>query len=169
MDKVQFKKLVRLGENERVDFKECYYDDKASLIHDILCLANASVDGERYIIFGVSDNKKLVGLKTPIKHNRNNLIDIFRNAGPNKSIYNSLNFEKFEIGKKVFAVITVHSRPDKPFFLKTDCKCGKKTVRAGVVYTRNADIISVAMSQRNRIRCKKFSRQSRVVLISQKR
>lgn len=144
MDKDQFKKLISLGENKGVDFKERYYDNNnnASLVHDVLCMANAKIDGERYIIFGVSDDKKLVGLEPSIKHKQNDLIQIFRNANPNRSIYNSLNYEEFEVNGKKFAVITIENRPDKPFFLQKDFedkKDKKKTVRAGVIYTRNAD------------------------------
>ncbi len=126
MDKAQFKKLISLGENEGVDFKECYYDDNASLIHDVLCMANAKIDGERYIIFGISDDKKLIGLDTPLKHKRNDLIQIFRNANPNRSIFNSLNFEAFELDGQSFAVITIQNRPDKPFFLRLTINMGKR-------------------------------------------
>lgn len=139
MDKAQFKKLISLGENEGVDFKEYYYDDNVSLIHDVLCMANAKIDGERYIIFGISDDKKLIGLDTPLKHKRNDLIQIFRNANPNRSIFNSLKFKALDLDGQSFAVITIQNRPDKPFFLKANYKHGKKTVRAGVIYTRNAD------------------------------
>ena len=37
------------------DFKLQHHENNAELIHDILCLANAEHDGERYLIFGVED------------------------------------------------------------------------------------------------------------------
>ena len=52
MDKHSFEKLVQSGENEQVDFKESYHKNKASLVHDILCMSNSKADGSRYILFG---------------------------------------------------------------------------------------------------------------------
>ena len=77
-----------------LDFKERYHDNNASLIHNILCMANTKIDKDCYIIFGISDDKKLVGLDTPIKHNENDLIQTIKRAKPNRSIYNSLNLEE---------------------------------------------------------------------------
>jgi predicted HTH transcriptional regulator len=37
------------------DFKRQHHTNKSDLLHDILCLANANHDGDRYIIFGVED------------------------------------------------------------------------------------------------------------------
>lgn len=42
-------------EGQYWDFKEKYHDNKASLLHDILCLSNALHKGNKYLILGVSD------------------------------------------------------------------------------------------------------------------
>ena len=45
----------RKTEGRYWDFKLQHHENKAELIHDILCLANAEHDGERYLIFGVEN------------------------------------------------------------------------------------------------------------------
>ena len=45
----------RKTESRYWDFKLQHHENNAELIHDILCLANAEHDGQRYLIFGVED------------------------------------------------------------------------------------------------------------------
>jgi len=49
------------------DFKQKFHDDFYDLLHDIICLSNVIHDGERYIIFGISDELDVVGLKSEDK------------------------------------------------------------------------------------------------------
>lgn len=59
----QQKELVEIVENliqshredDWWDFKECHHEDKAALLHDIICLANNRVNHDAYLIFGVRD------------------------------------------------------------------------------------------------------------------
>lgn len=44
------------------DFKQEFHEDMASLVHDIICMANVVCKEDRYIVFGVSDSLKIVGL-----------------------------------------------------------------------------------------------------------
>ena len=58
------KKLISLRkEGTHWDFKEHHHKRSGEMIHDILCLANADYDGERYLIYGVRDSDyQVVGL-----------------------------------------------------------------------------------------------------------
>ena len=48
------KELIRTGsEDEWWDFKECHDEDKASLLHHIICLANNRAYRDAYLILGV--------------------------------------------------------------------------------------------------------------------
>ena len=47
--------IDRQTEGTYWDFKRQHHENSAELIHDVLCLANADHDGDRYIIFGVED------------------------------------------------------------------------------------------------------------------
>ena len=50
-------------EGDYWDFKEMWHDNKASLLHDIICMANNQAGRDAYIIFGVSDSKSLGGVQ----------------------------------------------------------------------------------------------------------
>ena len=47
--------VSRKTEGRYWDFKIRHHENKAELIHDVLCLANAEHKGRRYLIFGVED------------------------------------------------------------------------------------------------------------------
>ena len=59
-------------EGDYWDFKQEPHDNKASLLHDILCLSNSLHRGNRFLIYGVSDPKdgtEVIGL-TKEQNNR---------------------------------------------------------------------------------------------------
>ena len=71
-------------EGEYWDFKAKPHDNKADLLHDLLCLANSLHKGNRYLIFGVEDLAKgaaFLGLQpeTPGRKSQANYIDFVRN------------------------------------------------------------------------------------------
>ena len=47
--------INRRTEGTYWDFKRCHHKNKADLIHDVLCLANAKHSGRRFLVFGVDD------------------------------------------------------------------------------------------------------------------
>ncbi len=67
MDAKSLLELIARGENEKVDFKRELNlessDEKAELIKDLVSLAN-SVNDHGYLIVGVDDNKRSIGITT---------------------------------------------------------------------------------------------------------
>ena len=57
-------------EDDYCDFKQCYHDNKASRLHDIICMANNLSGKDGYIIFGVEDKTMNV---LGIEHDANRL------------------------------------------------------------------------------------------------
>jgi len=60
-------------EGDYWDFKQEPHDNKASLLHDILCLSNSLHRGNRFLIFGVSDPKEgteIIGLMQEQKNRK---------------------------------------------------------------------------------------------------
>ena len=55
--------LLIEDECEWLDFKQSFHDNNVKLLHDIICLANAKADGDRYLVFGVANNKNIVGIE----------------------------------------------------------------------------------------------------------
>lgn len=55
---MQLDELIRQpAESEWLDFKREYHDNTADLLHDVLCLANAYADSDRYLVFGVANDR----------------------------------------------------------------------------------------------------------------
>lgn len=146
--------LLSQGESECADFKEIYYLDeegrqnqeeqkkkKVDFLHDILCMANSYFPDDRYIVFGIKDSGEIVGVSEEAfqKIQESQIIDLMRNAGLNKPLYNYVKLQKLSYGEKKLLVLRIKNVPQKPFFLEKDYGCKQKIIRAGVVYTRNKD------------------------------
>ena len=52
-------------EGECWDFKQEWHDNIADLVKDIICFANTTHDENCYLIFGVSNDLQVVGMKKP--------------------------------------------------------------------------------------------------------
>lgn len=83
-------------EGDYWDFKEMWHDNKASLLHDIICMANNQVGRDAYIIIGVSDSKspdgvKVKGVPETNRRDQQQLISFLRNkkfaGGLRPSVY----------------------------------------------------------------------------------
>jgi predicted HTH transcriptional regulator len=83
-------RLLSEGESEYLDFKEKMHKSNLELIHDILCLANSNNSSDRYIIYGVADNRDVVGVpdNEAEKWKTNRIVNILRSASLNRSLYN---------------------------------------------------------------------------------
>jgi hypothetical protein len=130
--------LISSDESEALDFKIVFHEHNIELIHDILCLANANAQGDRYLVFGVSDDRTIHGIQNDPNPKDNAMIqDLLRASKFNR--IPTVRLEKLAIEGKKLAVLRIKNRPDKPFFLTTDIVEGKERIRAGVIYTRLGD------------------------------
>lgn len=53
--------LLREPESEWLDFKEKFRENSVKLVHDILCLSNSYAETDRYLVFGVANDKTVEG------------------------------------------------------------------------------------------------------------
>lgn len=124
------------------DFKQEPHKDNASLLHDIICLANCHHKGDRYLILGVTDPPKceIKGLISG-QENRKNQADIndflskIDFAGDNRP---EIEFQTLKINEKEIDVIIIKNKRFKPYFLTENYKKGK-IIRANYIYTRIGD------------------------------
>lgn len=126
--------FLNQSESEFLDFKQKFSSNKADLVHDILCMANCSHNGSRYLVFGVTDNKEVVGIDDKSAISSHDLYDLFKNLQINripKFKLNSLILKE----RRVFC-LEIYDLPNKPYFLLKDYNYQGSNVRAGVVYTR---------------------------------
>lgn len=128
-------------ECEYLDFKQKFHESNLKLVHDIMCLANAYTDSDRYLVFGVSDQKDIIGVQNDTNRKKgSNIQDMLRSSNFNRIPTVYLMTVVYSPSNKIeIDVLVIKNRPDKPFFLNKDKREGKDTIRAGVVYTRLGD------------------------------
>ncbi len=126
------------------DFKEVPHDSNAALLHDILCLANASHSGNRYIIYGVTDpvdGCRLIGL-TAGQQNRKTqagFIDLLRSKKFAGDLRPGLELHTIQLGLTELDILVLADRPFKPYYLVESYRVKDKEVRAYYIYTRTGD------------------------------
>lgn len=129
-----------IAENESVwiAFKRDFHTNTAKLLHDILCLSNSHYDGDRFIIFGVKNDKTIYGIEAdPNRKTNADLHDFLRQANLNKIPQIELTF--YELEGHEIGLLHIKNQAFKPYFVRKDFTKDKFCVRGGVVYTRLAD------------------------------
>ncbi|MBI5459007.1 ATP-binding protein [Methanobacterium sp.] len=128
------------------DFKEEPHEDNASLLHDLICLANCNHEGDRYLILGVTDPAKgceIKGLTSEQKNRKNQvkLVDFLSNVHFAAENRPEIEVQTLKIDEKEIDVIIIENKRFKPYFLTKDYNKSKKEkiVRANYIYTRIGD------------------------------
>ncbi len=163
--KITVDELTRLinentAEATHVDFKQVWHDNKAKLIHDILCLANSDYNGDRFLLFGVDNNAKIVGVQDSDKNRKDNakLFDLLRQSNFNR--LPDIDIYTLQANNSDVDVIQIGNTAHKPYFLTKDKKHnGKTTVRAGAVYCRNGTSNTPINSTASEIEIEKMWRE----------
>lgn len=127
-------------ESEILDYKLEYHLDKAKLLHDILCLANADSQHQRQLIFGVSDHlDSFPGIANDQnRRDQSKLISWLRTIHLNRLPDIALTTEY--ISGLEFDILTIQNRPEKPYFLTQCYRDGKTSLQQGAIYTRDKDV-----------------------------
>jgi hypothetical protein len=129
--------ILRENEHTHLDFK-LLYGGNPDFVHDIICMANVLGDKPRHLVFGVNDQKEIVGLADDQKKALNNIIDTLRGAKlnfmPHLELFNCICPDE-----KVVQILRVHGDSYKPYWLTQDYTFQGRTIRAGVIYTRLGD------------------------------
>lgn len=123
------------------DFKERKHENKASLLHDIICLANADYRGDRYLIFGVSDEGTVVGVdKDAGGKKQNDYIDFLRGQNFVEKAHPEVELHSMQIkGKEIEILKILDISSGRPFYLEKEYNCKGKILRPFHIYTRNGD------------------------------
>jgi Putative DNA-binding domain len=131
--------LLSQSESENLDFKRQFHSNNVELLHDVVCLVNSYTEGDKYLVFGIEDDKTVVGVQSdPNRKNNAGIQDLFRQSNFNRIPTVNLQTIKYQTNIEI-DIITIENRPDKPFFLLKDKTFQGKTMRAGVIYTRLGD------------------------------
>lgn len=145
------KELIRKGrEDDWWDFKECHHEDKATLLHDIICLANNRADGDAYLILGVRDKTfEIIGVENdPHRKNQQNIVDFLSTKGFAGQVRPRVEVRTIRVESHEVDVFIIKNSVDVPYYLvesytdkkyKPDPPKKGKTVQAFHIYTRVMD------------------------------
>lgn len=128
-------------EDDYWDFKEKWHDNKADLLHDIICLANNRVDKEAYLIIGVRDKTyEIIGVEEDQnRKNQQKVIDFLKNISFVSGIRPSIEVKTIMIDNHELDILIVKNSYDTPYFLLKDYSDKGKIVRKFSIYTRVKD------------------------------
>lgn len=143
MDIDKVKEIIKEGrETEIIDFKEQFHDNKAELLHDILCLANNTQFQDAYIVFGINDKGETIGVESQLS--RIKLADIHDFLNSKRSIFFNNDLPEVNVisldhlGHKL-DVLEIKSTFKVPFFLLEHYQVRGKSVLSGHIYSRTGD------------------------------
>lgn len=106
-------------EDDWWDFKQCHYEDRASLLHDIICLANNRADRDAYLILGVEDNTfNIIGVENdPKRKNQQNIVDFLRLPNFAGQIRPRVEVRTVYIEEHEIDVFIIKNSTDVPYYL----------------------------------------------------
>ena len=136
--------LVQRGtEGTYWDFKRQHHENKADLIHDVLCLANADHEGDRFLVFGVHDGTLAVHSvdNTPNRRRQADIVNLFRGNSIKffQSRIPAFHLRELDYDGKLLDVLVIEDMPHKPYYLVEDYGERKKKIQAHHIYTREGD------------------------------
>ena len=122
------------------DFKQEYHQNKANLLHDIICLANNLDDRDAYIIFGVADNGEILGVENDEnRKNQENFITFLRDKSFSEGYRPSIEYTRIKWNNHEIDILVIKRNRRTPYYLTKDFHDGKETVKAYYIYTRVID------------------------------
>lgn len=128
-------------EGDYWDFKEEWHENKADLLHDIICLANNRVNRDAYIIIGVTDKTYEIKnvKKNKNRRNQQQVIDFLKSIKFSGGIRPEIEVRTINIENNELDILIVKNSYDTPYFLLEDYRDKEKLVRRYSIYTRVKD------------------------------
>ncbi len=121
-------------ENEFWDFKQEWHKEMSDLLKDIVCFVNTVHDKNCYLIFGISNDLKIVGMNKPRK-NQADILAAISNLQFAGDIYPKIKVDTVKINQCEVDVLTIYNEQQVPIYLKKPY--GK--MMSGCIYSRVGD------------------------------
>lgn len=139
------------------DYKQKYHENKAKLLHDVLCLANNLENRIAYLIIGVNDNGDIVGIKPNDKIIKQaDLIDLMRNREFSADYRPAVSINKLEIEGSILEVIQIEPNTNVPYYLTNDYQYEGFICKSNYIYTRTMDSNTPRNKSADRIQVEKL-------------
>ena len=125
-------------ESEYWDFKRQWHENKADLLHDIICMANNLSDNDGYIIIGIDEENDYSIRDVKLDKNRKNtqkIVDFLKDkkfVGDNRP---TVYVQPIEWAEQFIDVIIIQNNMHTPYYLKEDFQ----GIKANYIYTRIMD------------------------------
>ena len=116
------------------DFKQEWHENIADLIKDIICFANTVHDENCYLIFGVSDDLSVTGMKKA-RRKQADIIDTISTLTFAGDAYPAIDVKTVVYDDVELDVLTVYNVESTPIYLKRQYG----SMRPGCIYTRVGD------------------------------
>ena len=131
--------IRRKAEGVHWDFKRQHQADKGTLIHDILCLANAQYSGDRFLIFGVGDEDFSLHSvdRDAGRRKQADVAALFRDHSDKffESRFPEFHLEEISLDGQLIDVLVIKDLPFKPYYLVQRYK----QIPAHQIFTRVCD------------------------------
>lgn len=129
------------SEGDYWDFKEFHHDNKANLLHDIICMANNLTDEDGLIIFGVQDGTyKVAGCESdPNRRNLNSFVNFLKGKKFVGGIRPQIELYTIFLEGHGLDVLLIKNDKMTPYFLVESFRDLNREVRAFHIYTRVGD------------------------------
>lgn len=135
--------LIQLKqEGEYWDFKRQWHENKADLLHDIICMANNLSNNDGYIIIGIDEETHYSIRDVKLDENRKNtqkIVDFLKDkkfAGDNRP---TVYVQTIEWAEENIDVVVVQNNMNTPYYLAVDYRDKEKLLKANHIYTRIMD------------------------------
>lgn len=126
--------LQKGKEGDCWDFKQEWHENMPDLIKDIICFANTVHDEDCYLIFGVSDDLKIKGMKKS-RRKQADILDTLSNLMFAGDVVPQILVDTIEYEGESLDVLTIFNTNITPVYLKKPY--GK--MNAGCIYLREGD------------------------------
>jgi hypothetical protein len=139
-----YKLISSKREGTNWDFKECPHENNASLLHDIISMANCNYNEDRFIIIGVSDPNvgcKIEGLTNGQKDRKEQtgIVDVLRTKKFAGDLRPEIELRTITLESKEIDIIVILNKANKPYYLTENFRVKDKEVKANYIYTRILD------------------------------
>ena len=125
-------------EGEYWDFKRQWHENKADLLHDIICMANNLSNNDGYIIIGIDEEKDYSIRDVKLDENRKNtqkIVDFLKDKKFEGDKRPTVYVQSIEWTEKFIDVIVIQNNMNTPYYLTGDFQ----GIKANYIYTRIMD------------------------------
>ena len=121
-------------EGDYWDFKQEWHENMGDLVKDIICFCNTIHDKDCYIIFGISDDFRVIGMKKN-RRKQADILDTLSNLKFSGSVKPNIEINTIEYCGKELDILTIKNIEKTPIYLEKNYG----NMQKGIIYSRNKD------------------------------